>query len=81
MATTQYFETDLHPTAKSGMPDLKASTTYMELLISSFSGEHRIMIKLVDPKGKEQFFTLTREQAVALHDGIESACYYLQYIK
>lgn len=80
MATTSYFEEQLSPAGADGKVDPSGLTTTFEILVSSFSGEHKIYLKVVDPNGDERSFPLGRRQAVAIHNGLERACHYLQYI-
>jgi len=80
MATTSYFEEALSPVDTDGKANPSSLMTTLEVLISSYSGEHRLYLKVTDPNGDERSFPLSHRQAVALHGGLERACHYLQYI-
>lgn len=81
MGTTAYFEGELPPLGGDGKPDLSGPTTTFEVVVSSFSGEHRLYLKIVDAKGDELLLSLDKANAVALHEGLERAAFYLRYIE
>lgn len=80
MATTSYFEERVSPVGQDGKPDAYAPKATLEILVSSFSGESLIYLRLVDGRSAERAFTLSRDQGIGLHDGIARAAAYLHYI-
>jgi hypothetical protein len=81
MATTSYLEAQLPIANAMGKADESSRKTTVELLVSSYSGEHRIYLKVIEPDGQERPLILDRENAVALLDGLERAVSYLGYVK
>ncbi|MBI3043574.1 MAG: hypothetical protein HYY78_12210 [Betaproteobacteria bacterium] len=80
MATTSYVLEILSPVGQNGKPDPYAPKTTFEVIVSSFSGEPLIYLRLADPRGGERAFALGKDQAITLHDGLTRAAAYLRYI-
>jgi len=81
MATTSYFEADLPTAAGNGKADDSAPKTTVEILVSSYSGEHILYLKIIDADGDEKSFVLSKQHAVDLLEGLERAASYLRYIE
>lgn len=82
MGGTTYFEEEVPVAGKTtGTVDSSVPPTTISLMVSSYSGTHQIYLRLTDEEGEYVTYLLNKEHAVALHEGIEKAAFYLQYIK
>jgi hypothetical protein len=81
MATTSYFEAPLLVANAKGKADESSRKSTLEVLVSSYSGEHQIYLKTIGPDGREHMLIVDRGNTVALLDGLERAAFYLGYLK
>ena len=81
MATTSYFEEHLASPDDAGKPKLDESKSTLEILVSSYSGTHRLYLKVIDPEGTANSLILDKDNAVKLLEGLERAAFYLRYIE
>ena len=81
MATTSYFEQQLLATDNKSNADPKKQGCVLEILVSSFSGEHQLYLRHIDSKGIVSNSVIPKKQANELLDGLQDAMHYLSYTK
>ena len=61
MATNSYFEAALPIAGAKGRADDSLANTSIEILVSSYSGEHVVYLKIADPNGDERSLVLSKD--------------------
>lgn len=81
MSTTSYYDEDVYQSNDNGEPDKSVKPDHLELIISSYSGDHKLYMTYTDNQDREHKTVLPKEQAVKLYEQLQSALFYLGYIK
>jgi hypothetical protein len=73
MGTTQYFEEKFYPPNGHGRADESQDGTIVQLLVTSFYGDHQIFLRINEGMENEQDLHLTKVQARELAEAL-NAC-------
>ena len=73
MATTQYFEEKFYPPNAHGRADKTDDGTVIQLMVTSFYGDHQIFLRINEGMENEQELHLTKIQARDLAEALNAA--------
>lgn len=79
MGTTSYYETDHFPPNSDGLADETKTPTKVELLLTTFYGNHQIFLRLDREASNSRELHFTKEQAKELGEALIELSQSIQY--